>query len=951
MGGAPAGPAGTGKTETVKDLAKALAKQCVVFNCSDQLDYLAMAKFFKGLAASGAWACFDEFNRIDIEVLSVIAQQIMTIQKACALGQTRFLFEGVDLPLDSTNAIFITMNPGYAGRTELPDNLKALFRPVAMMIPNYAMIGEISLFSFGFSAAKVLSEKMVATFKLSSEQLSSQDHYDFGMRAVKSVISSAGNLKREQPNAPEDLILLRALCDCNLPKFLADDVPLFNGIISDLFPGVVQPKIDYGELLNSINQSCDKLNLQPNEAFIKKCIQVYETIVVRHGLMVVGPSGGGKSSCLRVLQKSLGNLQGQIAPNGSTFQKVQMVVLNPKSITMGQLYGEFDPQTHEWCDGILSCLMREGTEDTSFDRKWYVFDGPVDAVWVESMNTLLDDNKKLCLTSGEIIKMNSSQTMMFEVADLAFASPATVSRCGMIYMEPGAIGNQPLIQSWINKQKNLMPKTHTDTFTTLLKPLFDSYLDSALETWSLNLKEAVPTTSGNLTSSLMHVLGSLMAPLFTGTNTIEVHEIKEVIEPFFIFSLIWSIGATTDTAGRQKFDAWLRDALKQKESEVILPNIGTVYDFVFSAQSRQWITWMQFMTEGDGAKPTKNSMIVSTMDTVRNTYLIDLLINNGHHILCTGATGTGKSVTIQQKLLNGLPEDMSPISINFSARTNANQTQDLVDSKMEKRRKSVYGPPAGKKFVLFIDDLNMPQLDLCNAQPPVELFRQWMDWNGWYDRKAIGKFMEIVDISFICAMGHPGGGRNPISGRFTRHFNLINFVEMDHQSLEMIFNTILGNFLTKFPVEISSLTTPIISASILIYDTIRAELLPTPNKSHYTFNLRDLSKVISGVLSADVKTAITGNDITRLWVHECMRVFQDRLIDNTDKTWFKKLLSNSMQEKLHVSWEEIVTTEPLFYGDYLTPGAEAKSYAEVKDLRRLVKLVEDYLDDFNSTSK
>ncbi|XP_050432703.1 dynein axonemal heavy chain 7-like isoform X2 [Adelges cooleyi] len=987
LGGAPEGPAGTGKTETTKDLAKAVSKQCVVFNCSDSMDYIGLGKFFKGLLSCGAWACFDEFNRIDLEVLSVVAQQILTIQRGIQAGLIKIHFEGSTLTLDKTCAVFITMNPGYAGRSELPDNLKALFRSVAMMVPDYALISEIKLYSFGFHYARSLAVKIVATYKLCSEQLSSQHHYDYGMRAVTTVLLAAGNLKLKYPEEDENILMLRSINDVNLPKFLQHDIPLFKGLTKDLFPGVELPDPDYRVLNECLNESCQNLNLQCTPYFLQKIQQVYEMMIVRHGLMIVGLPFSGKTSAYKALAGALYIIEERNLMNE---HKVEIMVINPKSITLGQLYGQFDQISHEWSDGILAVGFRQFASSENLNRKWLIFDGPVDAIWIESMNTVLDDNKKLCLISGEIIQLANTTNLVFEPMDLDVASPATVSRCGMIYMEPVSLGWECLVQSWINQLSPFISEHYKQMLHSLILRFCHLMLYFLRR---CSIAEIFPSSNSNIVASLLNLCDTYMNPYQDEDQMkmISQSDLRAQLEGIFFFSCIWSLGVSLDLHSRNKFNLVFRALLENKFPKKVAralkfptelcsspdkpytnvpPKEQSVFDYryVFEGLGRgEWRLWIEYVAE---APPLPqgipfNEIIVPTVDVIRYHVLLSMLIANDKPMMTVGKTGTGKSTYTMNYIFKKLDKTTNqPSFINFSAQTSANLTQDIIMNKLVKRRRGVFGPPVGTKCIVFIDDVSMPQKEYYGAQPPIELLRQFLDKFPWFDRKD-RTTMTLQDVLLLCAMGPPSTG-NTVTPRFSRHFNIIVINEFDDTTMVSIFSKILLWHLDTrgFSREFDSCMHQLVLSTLQVHKHSISYLLPTPTKSHYLFNLRDFSKVIQGVMFSVPETIEDAVAMKRLWVHEILRVYYDRLVENSDRSIFfgnlhsvcKEFLNENMNEMFsHLANAENQVGQDelrqLIYCDFSNPKADTRNYMEVHDLNSLRLIVEGYLNEFNNMSK
>ena len=463
--------------------------------------------------------------------------------------------------------------------------------------------------------------------------------------------------------------------------------------------------------------------------------------------MSLGPSGAGKSKCISVLAKAIDKIDELT---------VKQIRLNPKSITDGQMFGKMDAATNDWSDGIFSSLWRK-TMKNKKSVSWLVLDGPVDPMWIENLNSVLDDNKILTLANGDRLPMLSNMKLIFEPQNVDNASPATVSRCGMVYMSSSGLNWRPLVEHWL---KRMMMSVANES---LLRDLFYKSFPDVFAFSFLNLKYVLKVLEVHVLHTLFALLESLLPKEDYDDELVKQTEVARKSGPYkkddeqeedpkttyqleqiYIFSLFWAIGGYLEHSDRVKLQNFVDENV-----DLSLPSLGEydIFDLHFDLESNEWVHWnkqMKSYKAPDVTPQNYGSLLIPNVSSLRMNFLIQSVSKLNENILLIGVQGSAKTTLINNYFKQFNSEEHTVMNRNFSSTTTPQIFQKSIESNVDKRMGNVFGPQLGKKMSMFVDDLNIPEINSWGDQPTNEFFRSVIEMKGFY---SLGIYQIVYEQS------------------------------------------------------------------------------------------------------------------------------------------------------------------------------------------------------------
>jgi len=972
MGGSLFGPAGTGKTESVKALGAALGRFVLVMNCDETFDFGAMGRLFCGLCQVGAFGCFDEFNRLEERILSAVSQQILTIQRGLLERRPRIELVGRSIRLHENVGIFVTMNPGYEGRSNLPDNLKTLFRSVAIVVPDKKLIAQVMLYSQGIVHAEDLSGKIVDLFQMCDAKMSKQSHYDFGLRALKTLLSSAGGLKRQAQEAVggcgeniadfETHVLIKGTCNNILPKLVKQDLEVFSDILKEVFPGSTVVKMEDETLRSEVESICAEHEYVASEDFVQKVLQLNEVIDMRHGVMCVGPVGSAKSASIRTLLKAMENVDGT---------KGEIYNIDPKAMNKEALYGHLDGTTLEWTDGVFTSILRtvlDNQKGESDRRHWVVFDGDVDPDWAENLNSVLDDNKLLTLPSGERLGIPDNFRIILEVDSLQHATPATVSRCGMVWFSEDTITTEMCLKHLVGQltKADLLGDRNTGDTSPAAQSLFIEAIapfifgDERTSSLVIDAMEFALSQCHIMVATRDRLLQTFQSLLLQGLeHAIEYDEnhpdfpmtgehMEKFSKRWVLHSILWSFAASASWSVRKD----LGDLLL-RTSGVLLPDGDySLADYRVRTEDGEYELYSDSVPrmEIESHRVSSTDCVITTTDTIRHSDILGAWLSSRRPLTLCGPPGSGKTMTLTSVLQS--MQNIVLANLNFSSRTTPAIILKTFTQYCSyiRRGKDIFLEPAENLgaqswLVVFCDEINLPEEDSYGTQRVIMFMRQLIEQGGFWRKDNI--WVKINRIQFVGACNPPtDAGRFPMSSRFLRHVPLLLIDFPAEQSLFQIYRTFNGGMLKLFP-NLKGETDALTEAMVEVYLENQKKFTPDASPQYF-YSPRELSRWVRGMYEAVVHMdqGLTREEFVRIYAHEAMRLFHDRLVEEEDREWCSDKIDEVARKHFAGVDFDVALARPLFYTKWMSREIKRVERDELRNFlgARLKIFYEEELD-------
>ncbi|XP_066096637.1 dynein axonemal heavy chain 11 isoform X2 [Saccopteryx bilineata] len=456
-----------------------------------------------------------------------------------------------------------------------------------------------------------------------------------------------------------------------------------------------------------------------------------------------------------------------------------------------------------------------------------------------------------------------------------------------------------------------------------------------MEVWSAKTADCL------MEETLCALLECLLTP-----ENVPSDSSKEVYEVYFVFACIWAFGGTLlqdQFSGYQaEFSRWWHREMKA----VKFPSQGTVFDYYLDHNSKKFLPWTDKIPQFtmDPEVPLQR-VLVPTAETRRLRYFLELLLEKGQPLMLVGYAGVGKTVFVRD-MLASLSEDYIVSRVPFNYCTTSAALQRILEKPLEKKAGRNYGPAGNKKLVYFIDDMNMPEVDLYGTVQPHTLIRQHLDYGHWYDKQKV-TLKQIHNCQYVACM-NPMVGSFTVNPRLQRHFTVFAFNFPSTEALTTIYSQILGFRFQQQAFDPAVLRSgpALIQAAIAAHQMMTRHFLPTAVRFHYLFNLRDLSNIFQGILFASPECLKGSNDVIRLWLHECSRVYGDKLVDTKDCDLFQKKMLETAYKYFEGVDSRVLLQQPLIYC-HLPSGGEDARYMPVKDWEGLKATLTETLDNYN----